>query len=88
MGHHDFLSYSDILNRENIVHMVFNVNRYITVFFFVFFFHFSHGNNFCGFLFVSLNNATLPNKVYRIYSAIRWGFHLSKMTTNNLISSM
>ena len=25
---------------------------------------------------------------YRIYLAIRWGFHLSRMTTNNLISSM
>ena len=25
---------------------------------------------------------------YRIYSAIRRGFHLSRMTTNNLISSM
>ena len=27
-------------------------------------------------------------KVYRIYLAIRRGFHLSRMTTNNLISSM
>ena len=26
--------------------------------------------------------------IYRIYSAIRRGFHLSRMTTNNLISSM
>ena len=25
---------------------------------------------------------------YRIYSAIRRGFHLARMTTNNLISSM
>ena len=28
------------------------------------------------------------NKEYRIYLAIRRGFHLSRMTTNNLISSM
>ena len=25
---------------------------------------------------------------YRIYSAVRRGFHLSRMSTNNLISSM
>ena len=28
------------------------------------------------------------NFMYRIYLAIRRGFHLSRMTTNNLISSM
>ena len=28
------------------------------------------------------------NDSHRIYSAIRRGFHLSRMTTNNLISSM
>ena len=31
---------------------------------------------------------SLPIRIYRIYSAIRRGFHLSRMTTNNLISSM
>ena len=36
---------------------------------------------------VSCTSLRKGNK-YRIYSAIRRGFHLSKMTTNNLISSM
>ena len=30
----------------------------------------------------------LESFTYRIYSAIRRGFHLTRMTTNNLISSM
>ena len=32
--------------------------------------------------------APMKQNRYRIYLAIRRGFHLSRMTTNNLISSM
>ena len=37
----------------------------------------------------TIHSSELPLKAnYHIYSAIRRGFHLSRMTTNNLISSM
>ena len=39
-------------------------------------------------LYQVMRNPRIPLHIYCIYSAIRWGFHLSRMTTNNLISSM
>ena len=40
------------------------------------------------FEFIKVYRKPGKNDVYRIYSAIKRGFHLSRMTTNNLISSM
>ena len=36
----------------------------------------------------AFNSSNCSNSDYRIYLAIRRGFHLSRMTTNNLISCM
>ena len=38
--------------------------------------------------FLTIEKNISSSTYYRIYSAIRRGFHLSRMTTNNLISSM
>ena len=57
--------------------------------------NFAKGNNFKDLMFASIDDIVhtnwgllLKERIYRIYSAIRRGFHLSRMTTNNLISSM
>ena len=50
--------------------------------------YFRKGNNSCTWLFASMANKSRLKRgallrIYRIYLAVRRGFHLSRMTTNN-----